>query len=153
MTHIRYNERIRRFLIVGFSAAIVNFLIISFLIEILGFKSYFLKNLANILAIEISAIYNFFVSRLWTWKDAPRKRGKSLVLHFIFFNLALLTGITIRVILFAVLERWGIFYLLNVAFGIGIAASIDFILYDKLVFRRDGRQEELRNKYSDSGSL
>jgi putative flippase GtrA len=140
--HIRYNERIRRFLIVGFSAAIVNFLIISFFIEILGFESYFFKNLANILAIEISAIYNFSVSRLWTWKDAPRKHGKSLVPHFISFNLALLAGIIIRVILFAVLEKWGIFYLLNVAFGIGIAASIDFILYDKLVFRRDGNQIE-----------
>lgn len=142
MKHIRYNERIKRFLIVGFSAAIVNFLIISFFIEILGFESYFFKNLANILAIEISAIYNFSVSRLWTWKDAARKHGKSLVPHFISFNLALLAGIIIRVILFAVLEKWGTFYLLNVAFGIGIAASIDFILYDKLVFRRDGNQIE-----------
>ena len=154
MNHIRYNERIMRFLIVGFSAMIVNFLIISFFIEILGFKSYFLKNLANILAIEISAIYNFFVSRLWTWKDAPRKHGKRLISHFIFFNLALLSGITIRVILFAVLEKWGVFYLLNVAFGIGVAATVDFILYDKWVFRRDGHQKELlRSKYGNPGSL
>ena len=36
----------------------------------------------------------------------------------------------------------GNFLSLNVAFGIGIAASIDFILYDKLVFRRDGNQIE-----------
>jgi len=133
---MHYNERIRRFLIVGFSAAIVNFLLISFFIEIVGFKSFFLKNLANILAIEISAVYNFSISRLWTWKDAPRKQGKGLVTQFISFNLALLAGIVIRVISFAVFEKWGIFYLLNVAIGIGMAAGIDFILYDKLVFRR-----------------
>ena len=132
-----YNERIMKFLIVGCSAALVNFLLITIFIEFLGFKSYFLKNMANILAIEMSAVYNFSISRLWTWKDAPRKQGKSLVAQFISFNLALLVGIVLRIILFAVLEKWGVFYLLNVAVGIGIAACIDFILYDRFVFKRE----------------
>jgi putative flippase GtrA len=133
---MRYNERISKFLIAGVSAAIVNFLLISFFIEIVGFKSFFLKNLANILAIEMSAIYNYSISRLYTWRDAPRRKGKSLITQFISYNLALLLGIVIRVILFAVFEKWGIFYLLNVTIGMGISAGIDFILYDKLVFRR-----------------
>lgn len=152
MKHMRYNERIKRFLIVGFSAAVVNFLIISFFIETLGFKSYFLKNLANLLAIEISAIYNFCISRLWTWRDAPRKHGLNLVPQFISFNLALLAGIVIRVILFAALEKSGVFYLLNVALGIAVAAGIDFMLYDKLVFRREGHQKELGNKWGSFSS-
>ncbi len=138
---MRYNERIMKFLIVGCSAAIVNFLLITIFIELLGFKTYFLRNLANILAIEMSAIYNFSISRVWTWKDALRKQGKSLVGQFIYFNLALLAGIVVRVILFAVFEKWGLFYLLNVAIGIGIAACIDFILYDKFVFKRRGTQQ------------
>ena len=142
---MRYHERIKRFLIVGLSAAIVNFLIISLFIELLGFNSYFLKNLANLLAIEISAVYNFCISRLWTWRDAPRKHGSNLVPQFLSFNLALLAGIVIRVILFAVLEKCGVFYLLNVALGIAVAAGIDFVLYDKLVFRRERHQEELGN--------
>jgi putative flippase GtrA len=78
---------------------------------------------------------------LWTWKDVPKKQGKSLLGQFISFNLALLAGIVLRVILFAVFEKWGVFYLLNVAIGIGIAASVGFILYDKLVFRREGYQK------------
>ena len=130
-----------KFLVVGCSAALVNFLLITIFIELIGFKSYFLKNLANILAIEMSAVYNFSISRVWTWKDAPRKRGKSLVGQFIYFNLALLTGIVIRVILFAIFEKWGFFYLFNVAIGIGIAACIDFALYDKFVFKREGPSE------------
>ena len=142
---MRYHERIKRFLIVGLSAAIANFLIISLFIELLGFNSYFLKNLANLLAIEISAVYNFCISRLWTWKDAPRKHGPNLIPQFLSFNLALLAGIVIRVILFAVLEKCGVFYLLNVALGIAVAAGIDFVLYDKLVFRRERHQEELGN--------
>jgi putative flippase GtrA len=132
-----YDVRIMKFLIVGFSAAAVNFLLITILIELLGFKGYFFKNLANILAIEMSAVYNFSISRLWTWKDAPRKRGKGMIGQFISFNLALLAGIVIRIILFAVLEKWGVFYLLNVGLGIGIAACINFILYDRFVFKRE----------------
>lgn len=136
-----------RFLIVGSSAALVNFLLITIFIELFGFKTYFLKNLANILAIEMSAVYNFSISRIWTWKDAPRKQGKGLVGQFIYFNLALLAGIILRIVLFAILETWGVFYLLNVTIGIGIAASIDFILYDKFVFSRQSYQKELCGKY------
>jgi putative flippase GtrA len=143
-----YNERIKRFLIVGSSAAAVNFLVITILIELLGFRSYFLKNLANILAIEISAFYNFLVSRRWTWIDAPKKQGKGLAGQFISFNLAALAGIGFRIVLFPILEKWGVFYLLNVALGIGIAACFDFFLYDKLVFRRRGYQEKLSGKYT-----
>jgi putative flippase GtrA len=143
MKVMRYNERIMKFLIVGCSAAVVNFLLITIFIELLGFKSYFFKNLANILAIEMSAIYNFSISRVWTWKDAPRKQGKSLVGQFIYFNGVLLAGIVVRVILFAVFEKWGLFYLLNVAIGIGIAACIDFFLYDKFVFKRPGNSKGL----------
>jgi len=150
---LRYNERIKKFLIVGCSAAVANFLLITIFIELFGFKTYLLKNLANILAIEMSAIYNFSISRVWTWKDVPRKQGKSLVAQFMYFNLVLLVGIVVRVILFAVFEKWGFFYLLNVAIGIGIAASIDFILYDKFVFRRGRYQEELCHKYTGCASL
>ena len=136
MKVVTYNERIIKFLVVGCSAAVVNFLLMAVFIEFFGFKTYFLKNLANILAIEISAVYNFSISRLWTWRDAPRKQGKSLVAQFISFNLALLTGIVLRIVLFAILEKWRVFYLLNVAIGIGVAACIDFVLYDRFVFRR-----------------
>jgi putative flippase GtrA len=133
---MRYNERIVRFLLVGSSAAAVNFLVIVFLVELLGFKTYLLKNVANIMAIEMSAFYNFLVSRLWTWKDAPRKQGKSLIAQFISYNLAALTGIAFRAILFPILEKCGVFYLFNVAIGIAMAATLDFILFDRLVFRR-----------------
>jgi len=149
---MKYDERIRKFLVVGSSAVGVNFLVIIVLIELLGFKSYFLKNLANLLAIEISTLYNFSMSRLWTWKDAPRKQGKNLFGQFISFNLAALTGIGFRIILFPILEKWGVFYLLNVAIGIGMAASVDFVLFDKLVFRRKGYRKKIFGKSTCCGS-
>ena len=144
---MKYNERIMKFLLVGSSAAAVNFLSITILIELLGFKTYSLKNVANILAIEISTLYNFSVSRLWTWRDAPRKQGKSLIAQFISYNLAALTGIAFRAILFPILEKIGVYYLFNVAIGIAIAATLDFILFDKLVFKRSGHQKKVCEKY------
>jgi len=133
---MRFTDRVKRFLIIGSSAAFVNFLLMILFVEVFWFKTYFLKNLANVLSIESSVFYNFVLSRLWTWIDAPKKQGKSLMVQFLSFNLAALTGMSMRVIVFAILEKWGVFYLLNVAFGIGLVATVDFILYDKLVFRR-----------------
>lgn len=139
---MRLTDRVKRFLIIGSSAALVNFLLMILFVEVFWFKTYFLKNLANVSSIEISVFYNFLLSRLWTWVDAPKKQGKSLMVQFVSFNLAALTGIGIRVFVFAILEKWGIFYLLNVALGIGLAATVDFLLYDKLIFKRRADEEE-----------
>ncbi len=113
-----------------------------FFVEILSFKTYFLKNVANVISMEVSVFYNFLLSRVWTWNDAPKRQGKGLASQFIFFNLAALTGILIRVVIFAALEKFGVFYLINVFIGIGIAAIVDFVLYDKLIFRRAVHEKE-----------
>ncbi len=42
----------------------------------------------------------------------------------------------VRIVIFAALDNLGVFYLINVFFGIGIASILNFILYDKLIFRR-----------------
>jgi dolichol-phosphate mannosyltransferase len=139
---MRLTDRVKRFLIIGSSAAFVNFLLMILFVEVFWFKTYFLKNLANASSIEISVFYNFLLSRLWTWVDAPKKQGKSLIAQFVSFNLAALTGLGIRVFVFAILEKWGVFYLLNVALGIGLAATVDFLLYDKLIFKRRVDEEE-----------
>ena len=139
---MQLNERLKRFLIVGLSAAIVNFALMVFFVEVLSFKTYFLKNIANTISIEVSVFFNFLLSRIWTWGDAPKRQGKGLVSQFIFFNLAASTGILIRVIIFAILDKIGVYYLINVFFGIGIASILNFILYDKLIFRRVKYEQE-----------
>jgi len=135
-------NRIKKFLIIGSSAAFVNLILMFLFVEVLGFQTYFFKNLANILSIEISAVYNFTISRLWTWADAPKRQGKYLVIQFFAFNLAGFTGLSMRAIAFASLELLGVYYLLNVTIGIGLAATVDFILYDKFVFRRAGNRKQ-----------
>ena len=133
---MRLNDRLMRFIVVGSSAAIVNFALMIFLVEALAFNTYVLKNIANAISIEVSVFFNFLLSRIWTWCDAPKRQGKGLAAQFVSFNLAALAGILIRVFIFAALDKFGVHYLINVFCGIGIASIVDFILYDKLIFRR-----------------
>jgi dolichol-phosphate mannosyltransferase len=128
--------RIKRFLIVGISAAFVNISIMVLFVEGFGFKTYFLKNLANILSIEVSIIYNFMLSRAWTWSDTPSRKGRDFLGQCVSFHVANLTGLVLRVVLFAFLEKFAVFYVLNMMFGIVLAAFVSYILYDKIVFKR-----------------
>lgn len=131
---MQLNERLIKFLIVGSSAAIVNFALMVFFVEALSFKTHILKNIANVVSIEISLFYNFLLSRVWTWGDTPKRQGKWLISQFIFFHLAAFTGILIRIVIFAILDRLGTHYLINLFIGMGVAAVVDFILYDKFIF-------------------
>lgn len=132
---MRFTNRVKKFFIVGLSAAFVNLAFMVLFVEVFWLKTYFLKNLANILSIEISIIYHFVLSRAWTWSDAPKKKGKDLIAQCISFHAANLAGMAVRVLMFAALERIGVFYVLNVVLGIGVAAVMSYMLYDRIVFR------------------
>ncbi len=135
--------RIRKFIVVGLVSAGVNFILMAVLVDVLGFRSFFLKNLANVVSIELSILFNFLVQRRWTWQDAPARRGTGLLRQIASFNLAALTTMLLRVVVFAGLEKLGVFYLVNVAIGIGAASAINYILYDKIVFRRLANPDNL----------
>jgi len=139
---MQLNERLKRFIIVGSSAAIVNFAFMIFFVEALFFNTYLLKNIANLISIEVSVFFNYLLSRIWTWDDALKRKGKGLIAQFIYFNLVALTGIFVRLIIFAILDKLGVFYLVNVFCGIGIASILNFILYDKLIFERQYVKKE-----------
>jgi putative flippase GtrA len=47
-----------------------------------------------------------------------------------------MAGMVMRSIIFAALELIGVYYIINVIFGIALAAGFSFILYDKIVFKR-----------------
>ena len=133
---MQYPERLTRFLLVGSSAFVVNAALMIFFVEALGFVSPLMKNIANFAAMEMSIFYNFLISRMWTWKDAPKKRQGRLAVQFVAFNLAALAGVMIRIASFAVMESWQIHYMLNMTIGCGMAAVFDFVLYDRLIFKR-----------------
>jgi dolichol-phosphate mannosyltransferase len=141
---MQYPERLKRFLLVGSSAFVVNAALMIFLVEVLGFVSPLLKNAANLIAMEISVFYNFLASRMWTWKDAPKKQQGRLAVQFIAFNFAALAGVLMRMASFAAMENWQVYYLLNMTIGVAMAAAFDFVLYDRLIFKRTAQVKQER---------
>ncbi|MBI4712898.1 MAG: GtrA family protein [Planctomycetes bacterium] len=134
MPDIKLSTRVTRFVIAGLSALAVNILLMIFFVEVLYFRTFLLKNTANILAIVLSIGYHFWLSRVWTWKDTPPQKGKQLITQFLSFNFVNLVGISIRIVTFAILEIAGIPYVINIIFSSGLVASISFMLYDKFIF-------------------
>jgi len=134
-------HRIPKFVLVGITGAVVNLGAMWLLVEVFGLSDYFFKNLANIVSMETSIFYAFVFNRLWTWGDIPRKRGKKLILQFVLFNFSVLASVVVRILLFALIELIGLHYLINVTIGIGAGAIINFVFYDKIVFKGGGYYE------------
>lgn len=137
------SEIIWRFVSVGVTAALFNLFLVFMLVGLLGFNSYILKNASNFIAMLVSMTFAFFLNRRWTWGHITNKTGFALFIQYMLYNSLTLIALGCRTLLFALLEYLGIFYLLNVTLGIGIAAIINFIMYDKHVFR----EEHLSDKF------
>ena len=133
---MKFTERVKRFFIAGASAALVNLSLMVLFVEVFGFDTCLLRNIANIVSIELGIIYNFTISRMWTWVDVPQRKGTGLMAQCVSFHIANLTGMAVRVIIFAVLDKLGVFYILNVMAGAIVAATMSFMMYDRFVFKR-----------------
>lgn len=151
-------KKIIKFFLVGLSSFIVNLAALYLFIFIfenlraidriadilpIQQKEKFPADLANVIAIEISILFNYFFSRNWTWNHIEKHHGKLLALQCIKFHLAILPGGIIRVFLFPVLAHIGkINPTVNTMIGVTIAMILNFLFYDKIVFtskKRKGR--------------
>lgn len=128
-------KKILKFIVAGGTAALINLVFLYLLVNKLGLKSKIQKNIANALAMEISIIYNFFVNRGWTWDNVSKKYGNNLVKQIFLFHIVVGFSIILRLILFPVLQYFNVKYLFNAGIGIGIGAIINFIFYDKFIFK------------------
>ena len=129
---------IGKFLVVSGSAVALNLLLLFLMVRYLGFNTPLGENLANALSMELSIIYNFFMSRMFTWSDRIKESGKRLFLQIVRFHVTIGATILLRIFLFWLLQQLGVFYLINAAIGIGLAAIFNFIVYDTLIFKRGG---------------
>ena len=127
---------IGKFLIVSGSAVALNLLLLFLMVRYLGFSTRLGENVANATSMEVSIIYNFFMSRAITWADRDKEYGRRLFIQMLKFNLTIGITILFRLVLFPILQQLGVFYILNAAIGIGIAAVFNFIIYDTLIFKK-----------------
>jgi putative flippase GtrA len=125
-----------KFAIVSGSAVLLNLFLLYVLVRYLGFASPCEENIANVIAMELSIIYNFFLSRTITWRDRNLEQGRMLLIQIIKFHATIGITILFRMGLFALLQHVGIYYIVNAAIGIAISALFNFVVYDALIFKR-----------------
>ena len=121
-----------RFLIGGITAVAINLVVMVILVEILGFKTPFLKNFANIISMEIGTICSFCIYRFWVWEPINQIQGKQIFNQLFIYHLTLGTGIGIRsLIIFPILNWLKVNYVLNVAIGILIFTILNYFINQK----------------------
>jgi len=136
-------NKIIKFLLVGTSAAAINLLLMFILVHYLGFNTRLKENIANLISMEISIIYNFIFSRNFTWNNVQKEKGMKLIAQIVAFHATVGISVLIRALLFPFLQMLGIFYLYNVIIGIGVGSVFNFFMYDNLIFKERGKAEHV----------
>jgi len=107
-------SKISKFLTVGATAFVINAVLLHIFVAYAGMNTGFIEDIANFLSIEISVIYNFILSRMWTWKDREKKQGKGLIAQILNFHLAVGAGVSVRIVLYRLLNHFEPVILTNI---------------------------------------
>ncbi|MGD0765707.1 MAG: GtrA family protein [Dehalococcoidia bacterium] len=133
-----YANRVARFLAVGGTCAIVQLSILHTLV-VSGVE----PHLGNLAAFIVSMELNFVLSQFFTWRDrwSAGLRPSMILGRFLMFNVsASATSGVLNQGAFALFSLF-ISYLPAAAIGICVAATSNFLLNDRVVFRLWGAWE------------
>ncbi|MNX50974.1 GtrA-like protein [compost metagenome] len=125
--------KIARFIVSGGTSAVFNLALLHLFIGWCGLRGGWREDLANLIALELSILFQFTLCRFWVWKG-PEREGAIWPQLVRFHGAAFVTSAG-RLVLFTVLRRMGLHYLPNAALGIALGAVANYFLYEKLVFR------------------
>lgn len=133
-----FQNRIWRFLICGGISAVFNIVLLAIIIETWQIKNPINRNIANIVSIEISLIFSFFLYRIWVWSMDTWNFRKILWREIPIYQLSCGSVVAIRgFILFPLLDWLGINYSINTLIGIIIGSVLNFVMNEKLVFKNN----------------
>jgi dolichol-phosphate mannosyltransferase len=143
-------KKVIRFLIGGGFAALINLFLIFVLVEWLGFNTERLQNIANIIAVELSLLASFFIYRIWVWPGGSWQFKDVVFRQIPLYHLSAGAAILSRILLiFPILNWLGINYLVNTLIGVLVSASINYIISDRLVFKKSSSLDLNRSGNSD----
>ena len=128
-------RRILPFIVIGGTAFLINWGLFK-LFRTAGMTSRVQVNLALAVSMEISILYNFVLQYRWTWKDTVRLRGWRYLARAATFHGAVGVGAVLRLIIFPLGQSIDLQDDLNFVIGVAVATLIDFVLYDKVVFKK-----------------
>lgn len=131
-----FKSKIFKFLIGGGIAAAINLVLISSLIDYLGFNTPFLRNIANVISIEISLIASFFIYRSFVWTGGNWNIKEVLLRQLPLYHVSAGTSVMIRIFLiFPILDWLKVSYVINTLVGVLLSASINYLISDRFVFK------------------
>ncbi len=131
-----FRQRIFKFLICGGVSAAFNLLLIFLLIDVLGFNTPALRNLANAISIELSLVFSFFVYRIWVWTGGTWTVREVLLRQLPLYHIAAGTAVLSRIFLvFPLLDWLRVSYTINTLVGVLLNAVINYVISDRLVFK------------------
>lgn len=131
-----FQKRIVRFILCGIVTAAFNILLISVLIDLLNFNTPVKRNIANVLAIEVSLLFSFFVYKTWVWSRGNWKIKQVLWQEIPLYHLSCGSVVCTRIlILFPVLDWLGVNYMFNSLIGIVLGSILNYMFNEKLVFK------------------
>lgn len=131
-----WRQRVIKFLLGGGVAAVVNLILIFVLIEWLGFSTPMLRNVANIIAIELSLVFSFFVYRIWVWPGGVWRARSILLKQLPLYHLSAGAAVLLRILMvFPLLDKLGVDYKLNTLIGVLLSAVLNYLISDRLVFK------------------
>ncbi|MDJ0674192.1 MAG: glycosyltransferase [Calothrix sp. MO_167.B42] len=130
------SPKIFKFLLGGGLAALVNLLLIFLLIEKLEFNTPFLRNVANLISIEISLVFSFFIYRIWVWTGGTWTFREVILRQLPLYHVSAGAAVMTRIFfLFPILDWMGVNYGINTIIGVLLSASINYLISDRFVFK------------------
>lgn len=127
-----------KYLAHGVLVALSQLIVLLLMVEGADLHTPFQLNWANILSIEVSLLVGFYLHSLYTW-HVKFTSPVDIVLRLARFHLVTALSAAVRITIFYLLNLVGVNYFVNAVIGIMIAILINFLGYDKIVFKRSQR--------------
>ncbi|PHJ60083.1 glycosyl transferase [Nostoc linckia z18] len=136
--------KILKFLLGGGLAAALNLVLIYLIIEKLGFNTAFLRNIANVVSIELSLIFSFFVYRTWVWTGGIWNLREVFLRQLPLYHVSAGAAVITRIFLiFPILDWLKVNYGINTIIGALVSASINYLISDRFVFKTPKQKKSL----------
>ena len=130
-------SKVLKFLICGAVTTAFNVVLIYALIEGFNINTPVLRNLANVVSLEISVIFSFFVYKAWVWSSSTWNYKEVIRREIPLFHFSMGIAIAVRsFILFPIFDWLGIHYTINTLMGILIGSIINYLACERIVFKR-----------------
>jgi dolichol-phosphate mannosyltransferase len=123
-----------RFVTVGISGLIVNFLVSYMLTHNLFFNLWYVQ--ATIIGFICSVTSNFLLNKIWTFQDRNFSARRFFLQYGMFAGIASISGALQIVLVYLLVEYTGHQYAFSLLLAILIASASNFILNKKWTFKK-----------------